>query len=72
MSAKVDPNAQEEPPRFVPFTGSGARLDGKKRNAKQRAEVLHTIGVFLLLEVIPSIGHHIPAADLTFPCFLNS
>eukprot|EP01084_Bolivina_argentea_P050466 92808_1 len=38
VSAKVDPNAQEETPRFVPFTGSGARLDGKKHNAKQRAE----------------------------------
>ncbi len=60
VSAKVVPNAQEETPQFVPFTGSGTRLDGKKPNAKQRAEVvLHTCGFFFLsLKVLPSIVLH--------------
>ncbi len=59
VSAKVDPNAQEET-QFVPFTGAGGRLDGKKHNAKQRAEVL------LLFFSHYSIGYRIPTVELTF------
>ncbi len=67
MSAKVGPSAQEETPHFVPFTGSGARLDGRKPNAKQRAEVLCTpiaclllllLSLFLSFKALPSIGLH--------------